>query len=72
VALAAVVLGQLVYFTLYNPVTGEAHWLFHYLPASVGAFGAAAILHGVGMWWWGEHRAHGVAGSGARIGRPTL
>ncbi len=72
VALAAVVLGQLAYFMLYNPVTGETHWLFHYLPASIAAFGSASLLHGLGMWIWGEHRAHALAEAGSRISRPTI
>jgi NCS1 family nucleobase:cation symporter-1 len=72
VALAAVVVGQLAYFMLYNPVTGETHWLFHYLPASIAAFGSASLLHGLGMWIWGEHRAHALAEAGSRISRPTI
>jgi len=72
VALAAVMFGQIAYFSLYNPVTGEAHWLFHYLPASLGAFGTAALLHGLGMWAWGVHRTHTLSESGSRISRPTL
>ena len=68
----SVVLGQVAYFALYNPVTGATAWLFHYVPASLGAFGLAALLHGAGMWLWGEHRAHALADSGTRIARPTL
>ena len=72
VAIAAVVLGQVLYFALYNPITGASHWLFHYLPASVAAFGSAALLHGIGMWLWGEHRAHATALPGTRIESPTI
>jgi len=72
VAIAAVVLGQALYFALYNPITGASHWLFHYLPASVAAFGSAALLHGIGMWLWGEHRAHATAPPGTRIESPTI
>lgn len=48
-ALGGVVLGQAVYFALYNPATGEAHWLFTYVPASLAAFLVPALLYWVGM-----------------------
>jgi nucleobase:cation symporter-1, NCS1 family len=48
-AVGGVVLGQVVYFSLYNPVTQEAHWLFRFVPASIGAFFAPAIFYWAGM-----------------------
>ena len=48
-ALGAVVLGQVVYFALYNPVSGESHWLFRFLPASIAAFAIPALVYWIGM-----------------------
>jgi NCS1 family nucleobase:cation symporter-1 len=48
-ALAAVVLGQVVYFTLYNPLTSETHDLFRYAPASIAAFVVPALTYAISM-----------------------
>lgn len=48
-ALGGVVLGQCVYFALYNPMSGEAHWLFLYVPASLAAFAVPAFAYWAGM-----------------------
>jgi NCS1 family nucleobase:cation symporter-1 len=48
-ALAAVVLGQLVYFRLYNPLTAETHELFRYAPASIAAFVVPALAYAISM-----------------------
>jgi NCS1 family nucleobase:cation symporter-1 len=54
-ALGGLVLGQVVYFALYNPVSGESHLLFRYLPASIGAFAVPALVYWVGMRWYARH-----------------
>jgi NCS1 family nucleobase:cation symporter-1 len=46
IALASVVLGQAVYFFLYNPLTSEAHPWFRFLPASL----ASCLVPGVAYW----------------------
>ncbi len=51
-ALGGVVIGQLTYFTLYNPFTDATHWLFQFMPASLAAFLAPALIYGVGMRYW--------------------
>ncbi|MDX1499812.1 MAG: cytosine permease [Woeseiaceae bacterium] len=48
-ALGCVLLGQATYFALYDPFTGEAHWLFVYLPASLAAFAVPALVYWAGM-----------------------
>jgi NCS1 family nucleobase:cation symporter-1 len=48
-ALGCVLLGQATYFALYNPISGEAHWLFVYVPASLAAFGVPALVYWAGM-----------------------
>ncbi len=47
--LGCVVLGQIVYFAMYNPITAEAHWTFTYLPSSLAAFAVPAIVYWIGM-----------------------
>jgi NCS1 family nucleobase:cation symporter-1 len=47
-ALASLVLGQAVYLSLYNPLTAEAHWLFHFVPASIAACLIPAVVYGAG------------------------
>jgi NCS1 family nucleobase:cation symporter-1 len=70
-ALGGLVLGQVVYFALYNPVTGDSHWLFRYLPASIAAFAVPALVYWIGMRW---HLRAGVAPAQPpqRMLRPTL
>ncbi|MDH4106844.1 MAG: cytosine permease [Gammaproteobacteria bacterium] len=48
-ALAAVIAGQIAYFSVYDPFTDEAHDLFRYLPASVAAFCLPALVYWAGM-----------------------
>jgi NCS1 family nucleobase:cation symporter-1 len=47
--LVCIVLGQLVYFTLFDPIDLETHWLFTYMPASIGAFLVPALVYWAGM-----------------------
>jgi NCS1 family nucleobase:cation symporter-1 len=47
--LAGIILGQVVYFSLYNPLSGETYWLFTYVPASIAAFTVPAAVYWVGM-----------------------
>ena len=51
-ALAGIVIGQVSYFLLYNPLSGEAHWLFTFLPASIAAFILPALIYWLGMRFW--------------------
>ena len=49
IGMAALLLGQAGYLFLYNPISGGTHWLFAYMPASVAAFGVAAVFYWVAM-----------------------
>lgn len=51
IALASLLLGQVLYVVLYNPISGETHDLFRFLPASLASFCASGALYGVGMRW---------------------
>ena len=42
-------MGQAFYLFLYNPISGETHELFQYMPASIGAFGASILFYSVAM-----------------------
>jgi NCS1 family nucleobase:cation symporter-1 len=46
-ALVSVVLGQLVYLSLYDPITGDIDLLARFLPASLAAFAVPALVYGV-------------------------
>jgi NCS1 family nucleobase:cation symporter-1 len=48
-ALAGIVLGQITYFSLYNPFTGATHAMFNVVPASIAAFIVPAIVYWIGM-----------------------
>jgi NCS1 family nucleobase:cation symporter-1 len=48
-AIGAVVLGQAIYFFLYNPITAETHDLVRFLPASIAAFLLPALVYWLGM-----------------------
>ena len=47
VALGCVVLGQIVYLALYNPLTAETTEMFRFLPASVASFVLPAVTYGI-------------------------
>ena len=47
--LGGIVLGQAVYFYLFDPIDLETHWLFTYVPASVAAFMVPALMYWIGM-----------------------
>jgi len=49
VALGCVVLGQIVYLMLYNPLTSETTEMFRFLPASVASFMVPAFVYGIVM-----------------------
>ncbi len=49
IALASLVLGQATYLFLYNPITGETHESFRWIPASIAAFLVPALVYGVAM-----------------------
>ncbi len=49
VALGSLLLGQVVYVVMYNPISGEIHQLSRYLPASVAASILPALVYGIGM-----------------------
>jgi NCS1 family nucleobase:cation symporter-1 len=46
-ALVSVVLGQLVYLSLYDPISGDIDLLTRWLPASLAAFVVPAVVYGV-------------------------
>jgi NCS1 family nucleobase:cation symporter-1 len=48
-ALLGVPLGQLTYLLLYDPNSGESHWLFQFVPASIAAFAVPALVYGLAM-----------------------
>jgi NCS1 family nucleobase:cation symporter-1 len=50
-AFASLVLGQAVYLFLYDPISGEAHALFRYAPASIAACVVPALTYGMAMRW---------------------
>jgi NCS1 family nucleobase:cation symporter-1 len=49
VALGSLLLGQVVYVVMYNPLSGEIHQLSRFVPASVAASVLPALVYGVGM-----------------------
>ena len=49
IGLGAIVLGQVFYLFLYNPISGETHELFRYMPASIGAFLVSSVFYWVSM-----------------------
>jgi hypothetical protein len=53
-AVGGVIIGQVAYFLIYNPFTGEASPLFQYLPASIAAFLLPALVYWIGMRFWME------------------
>jgi len=59
VALGCVVLGQIVYLLLYNPLTSETTEMFRFLPASVASFVVPAFVYGIAMarWFPGSKRS---------------
>jgi NCS1 family nucleobase:cation symporter-1 len=48
-ALGSLLLGQIVYIIMYNPISGEIHPLSNYIPASVAASALPALVYGTGM-----------------------
>jgi len=50
VALGCVVLGQIVYLALYNPLTSETSEIFRFLPASIASFAVPAFAYGIASW----------------------
>jgi NCS1 family nucleobase:cation symporter-1 len=44
-ALASLILGQVLYIFLYDPISGETHALFRFMPASVAACGVPALTY---------------------------
>jgi NCS1 family nucleobase:cation symporter-1 len=69
--LGGIVLGQLVYFYLYNPFSGATHWLFTYVPASVAAFAVPALVYYIGMRWQGVKLSADSSGV-ARLRKPNI
>jgi NCS1 family nucleobase:cation symporter-1 len=49
VALGSLVLGQIVYIIMYNPISGEIHPLSQFIPASVASSAIPALVYGTGM-----------------------
>jgi NCS1 family nucleobase:cation symporter-1 len=59
VALACVVLGQVVYLTLYNPLTSQTTEMFRFLPASVASFAVPACAYGITAYLLRRRRRYG-------------
>ena len=66
-ALGAMVVGQLVYFLIYDPFTDAAQVLFRFLPASIAAFVLPALIYWAGMKFWLEERFERRAGPEAAL-----
>ena len=49
VALGSLLLGQVVYIIMYNPISGEIHPLSQYIPASVASSILPALVYAAGM-----------------------
>ena len=49
IGLVALLSGLASYLFLYTPISGETHWLFGYMPASIAAFSTAAVCYWVAM-----------------------
>jgi len=47
--LSSILLGQGCYLFLYNPITGDTHELFSYMPASLSAFAVSALFYWIVM-----------------------
>ena len=47
IALGSLVLGQATYLFLYNPITGDTHELFRWVPASIAAFVVPALAYAI-------------------------
>ena len=62
-ALGCVIIGQLIYFWVYNPFTDEAHAVFQFVPASIAAFFLPALMYWAGMQVLARRQSS--AGSGA-------
>ena len=68
--LGGIVLGQAVYFYLFDPIDLETHWLFTYVPASVAAFMVPALVYWIGM---RLQRVNPVTGElGAPLQQPNI
>jgi NCS1 family nucleobase:cation symporter-1 len=48
-ALGSLLLGQVVYIVMYNPISGEIHQLSNFIPASVASSVLPALVYGIGM-----------------------
>jgi NCS1 family nucleobase:cation symporter-1 len=55
--LGSLLLGQAVYLSLYDPISGQVHDLVRFLPASLAAFLVPAVVYGAGMRLSGRGRA---------------
>ena len=59
VALACVVLGQVVYLSLFNPLTSETTEMFQFLPASVASFSVPAFAYWITAFFQRRRRNSG-------------
>jgi len=75
-ALGGIVIGQITYFLVYNPFSGEASALFRFLPASIAAFLLPALIYWAGMRFWLEGRIESKVAAGGgwpeRLQKPNL
>jgi len=75
-ALGAMVIGQFLYFWVYDPFNDAAQLLFRFLPASIAACVVPALVYWAGMKFWLEKRFSRRAGSdttpAGRLLRPNI
>ncbi|MFB3118325.1 MAG: cytosine permease [Myxococcota bacterium] len=69
VALGSLLLGQILYVFLYNPISGETHPLSNYAPASVWATVVPALVYWAGMRLLALRESASPRGSTAAEGR---
>jgi len=69
VALGSLLLGQVVYVVMYNPISGEIHQLSRYVPASVAASVLPALVYWAGMRLLAQRESASPRGPTAPEGR---
>ncbi len=68
-ALGSLLIGQILYIVLYNPLTGETHPLSAYIPASVASCIVPALIYWAGMRVLARRQSASLAGPAALDGR---
>jgi NCS1 family nucleobase:cation symporter-1 len=71
-ALGSLVLGQATYLFLYDPLSGETHDWFRFVPASVAAFALPALTYAIATLWRGRHRPGAETAAARRLVAPNI